>query len=124
MTAVPEPVNPSVKIVGPTSNPIDDLVSEYVDLAEHIAVLTAQLENIRARLRDLGPGKHPTTSGLVVTVTPQRRFNLERAWGMLTPEQQALCVAPDPKKVKSQLAPALTEACMEPGAGHPVVKIA
>lgn len=124
MSTVPEPTNPTIHVVGPTTTPVDDLVAEYLDLADRIQVLTAQQDNLRARLRDLGPGRHPTSSGLTVTVTPpSRRFNLDRAWEMLTVEQQTVCVAPDPRKVKAQLPPALTELCMEPGTGNPVVKV-
>lgn len=106
------------------TNPYDADVQRYLELTEQIEELDAQRENIKDRLRDLGPGKHPTVGGLTVTVTPPpRSFNTDRAWAMLTPEQQALCVSPDAKKIKGQLAPALADACMDEGKGAPRVSI-
>lgn len=113
MTAQPVPQ--------PTAQPIgrlDDDVNAYLDLTERIEQLTSQRDTIKARLAQRGPGDHKTTGGAVVSVTePNRRFNLERALTMLNDDQRALCMSPDPKKVKAQLPPVLAEDCMEPGTG-------
>lgn len=103
---------------------IDADVIRYLELGEQIEQLQMEQAQVKARLRDLGPGKHEAVSGVVVQVTPPpRSFNVERAWGMLQPEQQALCVSPDPKKVKAQLPPTLADACMDPGNGEPRVVV-
>ena len=104
-----------------TAQPIqslDDDVNTLLDLQERRDDLNNQIEAIKARLAHRGVGNHHTTTGAVVVITnPNRQFNLDRAWAMLTPEQQALCTSPDARKVKSQLAPVLAEDCMEPGTG-------
>ncbi|NUQ89597.1 MAG: hypothetical protein HOQ43_14205 [Glycomyces artemisiae] len=104
-----------------TAQPIqslDDDVAAYLDLTERIEQLEARRTTIRARLAQRGEGTHTTTAGIAVTVTPpNRRFNLDRAWTLLTPEQQALCTSPDPKKVKAQLPGVLVDELMEPGTG-------
>lgn len=103
---------------------LDDDVTRYTELADQIAELTAELKTVRRRLAAHGEGTHATASGLVVTVRPpSRSFNTDRGWTMLTPEQQLLCVSPDPKKIKAQLPGALLDACMDPGKGDPVVTI-
>lgn len=109
----------------PEAHPYDDDVRRYLDLSETIEALNAERETVKNRLRDLGPGKHPSVNGVTVTVTPpSRRFNPDRAWTMLTPEQQTLCVSPDAKKIKAQLPGVLLDQAYDEGAGSPVVKIA
>lgn len=101
---------------------LDDDVRAYLDLSERIEQLTAERENIKARLRAAGVGRHETTFGVAVSVSSNRRFNIDAAWAALTAEQQALCLSPDAKKVRSQLPPALADAFME-DAGEPRVVI-
>lgn len=103
---------------------IDADVIRYLELGEQIEALQMQQAQIKARLRDLGPGKHEAVGGVVVQVTPPpRSFNLDRAWTMLTEEQRAAAVAPDPKKVKQQLPEVLIDACMDPGNGEARVTV-
>lgn len=103
---------------------VDQLVADYLDINDKIQALTGQADTIKAALRDLGIGRHATTSGIPVVVTaPARRFNIDRAWTMLTPDQQYLAVGPVAAKVKAQLAPVLLDQCMDPGAGEPTVRI-
>lgn len=104
---------------------VDAEVRAYVDLTEKIEQLNAERAAITARLRAaLSTGKHDTTFGVSVSVaTPSRSFNLERAWTMLTPAQQALCTSPDAKKVKAQLPPVLAEQCMDESNGDARVTI-
>lgn len=104
---------------------LDTLVTRYLDLTEQIEQLTAARDNVKAAMRDLGPGEHVAESGNKVTVTaPSRRFNVDRAWTLLSPEQQALCVAPDARKIKAQLPQVLVEECMDAGKGDLQVRVA
>lgn len=103
---------------------LEALVRTHVDLTERIEALNAERANIVAQLRELGPGKYDTSFGVSVTVAlPSRSFNATKAWSMLTPEQQAVCVSPDAKKIKQQLAPVLAEQCMDEGTGEPRVTV-
>lgn len=105
-----------------TTIDLDADVRAYLDLTERIEELTAERENIKARLRATGVGRHDTSFGVVVSVSANRRFNIDGAWSALTPEQQALCLSPDAKKVRSQLPPALADAFMD-DAGEPRVTV-
>lgn len=103
---------------------LDAEVREYLELTDRIEQLTRERDDVKARIRKAGPGKYETSFGVGVTVTPPpRTFNGTKAWSMLTPEQQALCVSPDPKKVKAQLPAVLVEECMEEGTGEPRVLV-
>lgn len=103
---------------------LDDDVATYLDLTDRITQLEEQRNSVKARLAAAGPGAHPTSHGVTVSITPPpRRFNLDRAWTALTPEQQALCTSPDPKKVKSQLPEVLLDTFMDEGTGAPRVSI-
>lgn len=103
---------------------IDADVIRYLELGEQIEQLQMQQNEIKVRLRNLGPGKHEAVGGVVVAVTPPpRSFNVDRAWSLLNDEQRPLCVSPDPKKIKAQLPPTLADACMDPGKGEPRVVV-
>lgn len=103
---------------------VDQLVDLYLDIKDKITQLTSQADTIKAQLRGLGVGEHATTSGIKVVVRePNRYLNVERAWAMLTPDQQALCMSPDPRKVRSQLPSVLLEQCMDAGKGDPIVTV-
>lgn len=106
-----------------TTIDLDAEIQRYTELSAAIDELTSERAVILERLRTLPVGKHATTFGVGVTVSaPARSFNLTRAWAALTPQQQALCVSPDAKKVKDQLPGVLVEAFMEDGTG--VAKVA
>ena len=103
---------------------VDAEVARYLQLAEEIEARTGEQTAIKDRLRSVGVGKHETSFGINVTVSPpSRSFDLARAWAALTPEQQELCTSPDAKKVKAQLPGVLIESLMVPGKGDPAVKI-
>lgn len=103
---------------------IDNLVASYVSLTDQINQLTDALDGIKSQLRDLGPGEYRSSSGVTASVSaPSRRFDINTAWSLLTPEQQAVCVAPDASKVKSQLPEILLEQCYAAGAGAPRVVV-
>ena len=104
---------------------IDTLVTEYLELTEQIEHAEARRKQLRAAFADLGVGDHATSNGAVTVQVqaPPRRFNLDRAWSMLSTEQQALAIAPDPSKVRSQLSSVLLEQCMDAGTGAPRVVV-
>lgn len=99
-------------------------VADLLDLNEHIEKLTQEVATIKARLARRDPGSYPTQSGVTVQVkAPARRFDDAAAWKLLTPEQQALCVKPDPTKIKSQLPGVVVESLMVAGTGNPTVTV-
>lgn len=103
---------------------LDQLASTFIELADKIAQLQAQQDHIKDQLRDLGVGKHSSPSGIPITIqAPARYLNTERAWGMLTRQQQNACMSPDYKKARAQLPPVLLEQCMDEGTGKPIVKV-
>lgn len=103
---------------------LDDDVNAYLDLTDRIEQLTAQRDTIKARLAAHGTGAHQTAFGVTVTVTaPPRRFNLERAWSMLTEDQKDVCTSPDAAKVKKQLPGVLVDDCYDEGTGTPRVTV-
>lgn len=107
-----------------TLRSLDDDVAVVLDLQEQIEDLNSQLVAAKGRIADRGVGKHTTTSGVTATVTePPRSFDLEKAWSLLTPEQQAVCQSPDSKKIREQLPPILAEQCMAAGTGKPRVTL-
>ena len=99
-------------------------VIRFIEIVEQIEVLNVELEQVKQRLRDLGPGSHDGPGNVRVLISaPPRRFDSARAWDLLSPEQQALAVSPDAKKIKAQLAPVLAESCMVDGAGAARVSV-
>lgn len=104
---------------------VDALAGLAVDLQDQIAQLGDQLKNVKAQLDEqLGEGDHKTTSGIKVKVQgPNRKFNPDKAWLLLKPEQQAVCMSRDVAKVKGQLPQVLIDACMDPGTGANIVKV-
>lgn len=110
-----------------TTQPIrtlDDDVATWLDLTERIEELTSQRDAVKARLALHGIGTHTTAGGVTVTVgAPPRRFNLERAWSMLTEDQKDVCTSPDAAKVKKQLPGVLVDDCYDEGTGAPRVTV-
>lgn len=102
---------------------IDADVELYLHLADQIAQLTEQQRQVKARLATLGVGEHAAAAAKVVVREPNRTFDVTQAWQYLTPEQQAVAISPDPKKVKAQLPQVLVDACMQPGKGDPIVSV-
>ncbi len=100
-------------------------VELYLHLADQISAMTEQQKEIKARIAATVPvGEKVAVGDVKVSVAPpSRRFNADRAFTMLTPEQQALCLGPVPVKIKANLPPVLLDACMDPGAGDPIVTI-
>lgn len=103
---------------------LEDDVATYLEITERMEELGAQLAAVRHRLADRGVGTHETGAGIKVTVSaPNRTFNLEKAWSMLTDEQRSLCQSRDAAKVKKQLPGVLVDECMEAGTGTPRVVV-
>ena len=113
MTTQPQPIRS-----------LDDDIATWLDLTERIEDLTSQRDAIKARLAGHGIGTHTTAAGVTVTVTaPPRKFNLDRAWSMLTEDQKDVCTSPDATKVKRQLPGVLVEDCYDEGTGAPRVTV-
>ena len=101
------------------STELDRLVDEYLILQEHVDKLTDELEQIKARLRDLGEGAHKTSSGATVYVSePPRRFDLDAASELLTLAQRAVCMRLDEREVKRWLSPVQLDSVMRAGNGR------
>jgi len=111
----------------PTTDTADQITStaaRITELQDHANQINDEIRSLKIELAALLPVGSHKTAGVTVTISsPSRRFNTDRAWSMLTPEQQAICVSPDPKKIKAQLPGTLVDACMDPGKGDPVIKI-
>lgn len=116
--------NPEPATVQPLRS-VEQLVVEYLDLQDQAARLADRLAGIKAQIGDqVGVDNSLDVNGVQVSVrAPSRSFNLARAVELLTEEQKQLCQSLDAKKVKAQLPPVLTEQCMDPGRGNPVVTI-
>lgn len=104
-------------------------VSRYVDLEAKIRELQGEVDDIKARMREALPvGKHETSLGLTVSVTPNRRFNEAQATEVLTmlcpPETLKACQVTkiDSAAAKAVLGGAMYELC-KANVGAPVVRI-
>lgn len=99
------------------------LVQRHAELDAYIEAAVEERAEIKHQLEKLGLGSH-SVAGLTVKVKgPSRKFNLERAWGLLNPEQRNLSLSPDAAKVKSYLPPVLLDSVMEPGTGKVSVTV-
>lgn len=104
---------------------VDQLVGDLLEVQDQIADLQARATHIKGQLADrVGTGNSAQVGEVTVAVRePNRKFVLERAWTMLTPEQQALCVSRDAALVKKQLPEVLLEQCYDAGTGGPIVTV-
>lgn len=92
------------------SNDLDALVADYTNTADSIAHLTEHLDQVKAKMRDLGEGKHSSTSGITVTVSaPPKRFDPKAAVRVLPEDVLQQCQDFSASKAKRVLAPALYE---------------
>lgn len=100
-----------------------NLAARLVAIADAKAELDAEADEIKAQLRDLGPGSH-AAGDYKVSITVQRRFDPALAKQVLSDETfESLCTAFDTKRAKQILAPAIYDACMsESGDPRVVVK--
>ncbi len=107
-----------------TTTSHDTDVQRLLELQETRERIDAETAEIKTRLAaSLTPGSHGI-AGVTVTVSaPSRRFNVDKAWEALPESLRAVCVSPDAKKIKANLAPTVVDAFMEPGVGNPVVKV-
>lgn len=97
-----------------TEAEIGDCVRRLADVQAKIAELTRQADSLKVVLRATGPQTRRRFGDLVLTVSPNRRFDDTRARGILTPEQyEAICVAkPDATVAREVLSPDLYSACL------------
>jgi hypothetical protein len=112
-------------VVNMAPDDLDRIAQEFRDLAGYVAKLTEELETMKTILRGLGPGDHPTPSGLVIKVRPARKFNVLRGLSMLDPEDRERCMIrlPDASLVKERLTIGQVNDCMEPGTSRPTIKV-
>lgn len=106
---------------------LDDLIREYVTLADQIAALTSRLDQVKTTMRSLGVGRHESSAlGLAVTVSkPPARFNPDRfAEVVTTVELIDACTEPviSARKAKQILPPAVYALCCVEG-GEPRVAV-
>lgn len=103
---------------------LDDDVKRYVDLLARKADIDIELDAIKERLRDLGPGAHMAPCGIAVSIATNRRFNPDLAEQVVPPTllEQIKTTVIDAKKAKAVLPPAAYEACMSE-AGAPRVTV-
>lgn len=103
---------------------LDRLVEELLLLQEHVDKLSDELEQIKARLRDLGPGVYDTSSGMRVIVTEAPRvFDLDAAVELLTISQRASAMRYDASEVKRWLSPVQLDSVMRPGHGRARISV-
>lgn len=106
---------------------VDQLVQDLLDVQEQSAQLADRASSLKAQIAELvGVGGEAQVGDVKVTVRePNRRFNIDKAVKLLTPEQVELATVakPDPTKVKQFLPPVLLEQCMDAGTGDAVVSV-
>jgi hypothetical protein len=107
-----------------TTTQLDADVKRYLELDAIKADMQIEQDAIKARLRDLGAGVHHAPCGVNVSVTPNRRFNADKATEVLPPAllEQIQTLSVDTKKAKAVLPPAAYETCMTE-VGEPRVSI-
>lgn len=93
---------------------LDNDVKRYLELDALKADVEIEQATIKGRLRDLGSGVHHAPCGVNVSVTPNRRFNADRAAELVPGPllEQIQSVVVDSKKAKAILPPAAYDACM------------
>lgn len=101
-----------------------ELLGRLVALNSQITDLTAAADEVKNKLREhCGLGAFTDHGVKALSITPNRRFNADRAIAVLPPELVALCTVPQVVSgvAKKNLPPALFEACTVE-VGKPVVK--
>lgn len=104
----------------------DKLIARLVELNVKAAEIAEEVEDIKSKLRLLGPGEY-VSNGLTLKITPPRSFNVKAAIALVPEELRVECFADaslDPAKVKRHLTPAQLEACMEVTNGKAKVTLA
>lgn len=94
-------------------------------LAGQRAEIDVEIADLKAKLRStLNVGQRGTINGQpVVSVSVNRRFDVELALVKLPADLVAMCMSTkfDPKQAKAVLPPAIYEGCMSPS-GEPIVR--
>lgn len=111
--------------VQPYTSVHDQLADRYLQLTEQIEALQEQREAVKGAIRAMiGIGAINCHGGVKMSVTPNRRLNLDQARAYLTEQQITDCsitVLSNPL-VKKALSPELVEACMAE-IGDPIVRV-
>lgn len=96
------------------STQLDADVKRYLELDALKADIETEQGIIKERLRDLGNGAHVAPCGVSVSVSPNRRFNADKAADVVPPVllEQIQSLSIDTKKAKALLPPAVYDLCM------------
>ena len=96
---------------------IADCVRRLIDVQTRIAELSSQADSLKTVLRALGPlSRHPA-AGVLLTITPNRRFDGSKAKQLLPARTFAdICVPrPDPAAARRVLTPEVYASCCTDG---------
>ena len=100
-----------------TEDEIADCVRRLIDVQARITELTGQADSLKTVLRAVGPlSRHPA-AGVLLSVTPNKRFDATKAKQLLPARTFAdICVPrPDPAAARRVLTPETYEACCTSG---------
>jgi hypothetical protein len=98
-----------------TTDQIAALARDYRKLDTARAAIEARQADIKTRVRDLmSVGQKVDVDGKAVTLTAQRKLNVDLAASYLPTELRAQCLVEtyDVKALRQYLAPTVIEACM------------
>jgi len=109
-----------------TPRTLDQVLTEWFDINDRIKQLEDAKAALQTEMRAYGEGAHESAKG-TVTVSPQRRFNADRAAEVVPIDLYQLCqeTVVSSARAKAILPPAVYEACMvEVGQPRVTVKAA
>lgn len=100
-----------------TDDEVADLVTRLADVQSRMAELQRQADALKVVLRATGPQTRRRFGDLMLTISPNRRFDGSKARNILTPEQyERICVAkPDASAARETLGSSLYAACCTDG---------
>ena len=90
------------------------IVAHLADLNAKIADLGAEAEALKAELRSLAAGDYTADGNPALRIVPTRRFDTDKALELVPEPLRGECYtsAPDPKKIREYLPPAVADLCM------------
>jgi len=96
---------------------LSDVVTRLAHAHGQMTQWREQVDALKTVLRACGPMARREIAGVHISVTDNRRFDIRRAQGVLTPQQYAaICIAkPDPVVAREVLPPDTYDACLTAG---------
>ena len=93
---------------------LDNTVKRYLELDAMKADIEIEQASLKAWLRELGTGAYVAPCGVKVSVTPNRRFNADKALEVIPSALLPLCqkTVIDSARAKAALPPAIYETAM------------